>query len=147
MSGCSQVCTIYLGDEVFAIPIDKVREMVPYHHLTTVPRSPGSIEGLMNLRSQVITVLNLHHDLQIERRIDPYEMFQVILHHAPGLVGLMVDEVGDIMKVDKHDLVALPASLPKAAAALMQGAYMLEGQLLLLLDCSAIACMGKPNER
>jgi len=145
MSGRMQLCTFYLNDEWFGITIDRVREIIPPHTVTPVPLASAAVEGLINLRSQVITLYNLHRHLNVVQQPATAESMHLILHHDTGLIGLMVDRIGEIIKLDADLLEPPPPSLPQSLRALICGTWLMQDQLLLQLDSEQLAQIGAVN--
>jgi len=140
-----QLCTFYLNDEWFGITIDRVKEIIPPHTVTPVPLASAVVEGLINLRSQVITLYNLHRHLNVVQQPTTVESMHLILHHDTGLMGLMVDRIGEIIKLDADLLEPPPPSLPQGLRTLICGTWLMQDQLLLQLDSEQLAQIGAIN--
>ncbi|MCE9572014.1 MAG: chemotaxis protein CheW [Deltaproteobacteria bacterium] len=129
----TRVCTFTLGDSLFGIDAGRVLEIVAVKDLSRVPGSPRHVRGLMNLRGQVVTCLDL--DEILERPPSTRRRgFAVVLDDGEGLTSLEVDRVSDVFDLDPAEVEPVPATLTGAAARHLVGAYKLPGQLLLLLD-------------
>lgn len=129
----TRVCTFTLGDSLFGIDAGRVLEIVAVKDLSRVPGSPRHVRGLMNLRGQVVTCLDL--DEILERPPTSHRRgFAVVLDDGEGLTSLEVDRVSDVFDLDPAEVEPVPPTLTGAAARHLVGAYKLPGQLLLLLD-------------
>lgn len=99
--------------------------------------APPAISGLINLRGQIVTALDLRFRLGFGKLEGDRKPMNVVVRSDDGAVSLLVDQIGDVIEVDDRNFEEPPDALSGAARDLILGAYKLEGQLLLLLDCDA----------
>jgi purine-binding chemotaxis protein CheW len=111
-----------------------VQEVLRHQRMTPVPRAPVEVCGLINLRGQVVTAIDLRRRLGLEPREPGRESMNVVVGTPDGPVSLLVDTIGDVVRVDEDLLEPVPGTLERAAADLVTGVYQLEGWLLLALD-------------
>jgi purine-binding chemotaxis protein CheW len=129
-----QFCTFYLQRLYFGIEVSKVQEVMRHQAPERVPLSAEVVEGLINLRGQIVTVIDLRRRLGLaERQRERFPM-HVVVRTDEGPVSLLVDEIGDVLDVDRESFEAPPESLRGVARELIVGAHKLEGKLLLVLD-------------
>lgn len=129
----NRVCTFTLDDTLLGVDASRVLEIVAIKDLSRVPGSPAHVRGLMNLRGQVVTCLDL--DAMLERPpTDRRRGFAVVIDDGDGLTSLGVDKVNDVLDLAPDEIEPVPPTLVGAAAHLLVGAYKLPEQLLLLLD-------------
>ncbi len=134
MSTATQFCTFRLDHLTFGVGVDEVQEVIRAQQMTPVPRAPGVVEGLINLRGQIVTALDLRRRLELDPRPDGAEPMMVIVRAAQGELSLLVDEIGDVVEVDEEAFERAPQTLEGVGRELIVGAYKLEGRLLLVLD-------------
>ena len=134
MSNSHQFCTFFLKDFIFGIEVEAIQEVIRYQEMTPVPLAPPSIHGLINLRGQIVTAIDLRTRLKLSPREGDALPMNVIVRTPDGPVSLLVDEIGDVVEVDPA-LYERPAeTLDPAAKELVTGVYKLESTLLLILD-------------
>lgn len=150
-----QFVTFYLGDDLFGIDILVVREINRNLDITPIDRAPDFVRGLLNLRGQIVTVLDLGNRLGLNRRTVQKTSSCIVLKTTQELerngvevelatatttdvVGLFVDRIGDVVTVDTSE-IAPPANHQSGLARrYMHGVIKLQGQLLVTLKTSAI---------
>lgn len=130
-----QLCTFFIGEALLGIDVLRVQEVLRSQPVTPVPLAPPGIVGLINLRSQIVPVLQLATRLGLPESDAPHahQMNVVVLTEA-GLVSLLVHRIGEVVFVDRDKRTAPPHSIPPEIRALLMEIYRLEGRLLLTLD-------------
>ncbi len=134
MPGERQFCTFHLADHYFGIDVLKVQEVVLARELTRVPLAPAAVLGLMNLRGQIVTTIDLRRRLGLPDRPADREAVNVVVRTDDGPVGLVVDEIGDVVAAPATVYENLPETLRGLSRELMLGVYKLDGRLLVVLD-------------
>jgi purine-binding chemotaxis protein CheW len=134
MSANRQYCTFYLGDQYFGLDVLKVQEIVRHQPLTRVPLAHPMVRGLINLRGQIVTAIDLRRRLDLPELTEDLEPVNVVLQTDDGAVSLLVDEIGDVLEVSEENFERPPETLQGSARDLIQGAYKLDDQLLVILD-------------
>jgi purine-binding chemotaxis protein CheW len=134
MTGDSQFCTFYLEGLYFGIEVTRVQEVIRYQEMTPVPLAPGVIAGLINLRGQIVTAIDLRRRLELTPRAPAQLPTNVVVRSEDGTVSLLVDEIGDVLEVPGDAFEQVPETLSGVARSLILGAYKLPGRLLLVLD-------------
>ncbi len=137
MEAPRQYCTFYLNKLFFGVEVEKVQEVIRYQEMTRVPLGPGVIEGLINLRGQIVTALDLRRRLEMPPREAGRQPMNVVVRAADGVVSLLVDEIGDVMEVEEKGFEKVPETLRGVARELVRGTYTLKDKLLLVLDIEA----------
>jgi purine-binding chemotaxis protein CheW len=99
-----------------------------------VPLMPKVLNGLINLRGQIIPAIDLRTKLQLRARNAGALSINVVVRTAEGAVSLLVDEIGDVREVAEQDFSRPPETLQGAARELVSGVYKLPRELLLVLD-------------
>ncbi|MFP5229927.1 MAG: chemotaxis protein CheW [Acidobacteriota bacterium] len=134
MQRSRQFSTFYLADLFFGVDVLQVQEVMRYQPMTPVPQAPGVIEGLINLRGQIVAAIDMRRRLGLEPRPEGQAPIVVVVRTADGAVSLLVDEIGDVMEMDESLYEPPPVSLAPAAREVIRGVYKLKDQLLLILD-------------
>ena len=134
MTGSQQFCSFYLGKQFFGVPVQHVQEVIRYQEMTRVPLVPEAISGLINLRGQIVTAIDLRRCLGMPER-QPGELpMNVVVRTSDGAVSLLVDEIGDVLELDPNTFERPPQTLHGSIRKAIRGVYKLPGQLLLELD-------------
>ena len=130
-----QVCTFFVGDFCYGIDVRHVQEVIRYQEMTRVPLAPGHIRGLINLRGQIVTAIDMRARLGLPARDGDELPMNVVVHDddADGGVSLLVDEIGDVIEVSDETYEAVPETVPAAPRALLRGVFKLKDRLLLEL--------------
>jgi purine-binding chemotaxis protein CheW len=102
--------------------------------MTRVPLAPSVVRGLINLRGQIVTAIDLRRRLELPERADGELPVNVVVQTDDGAVSLLVDEIGEVLPVSEQAFELPPETLRGTARDLIRGAYKLEGRLLLILD-------------
>lgn len=137
MSTTSQLCTFHIGDMYLGVPVEHVQEVLRYHPLTRVPLAAPSVSGLINLRGQIVTAIDLRERFRLPKRPAGCEPMNVVIRSDDGVVSLLVDGIGDVREPSPDSFEPSPSTLREPARALVRGAYKLEDRLLLTLDVQA----------
>ncbi|MBK7876655.1 MAG: chemotaxis protein CheW [Planctomycetes bacterium] len=134
MSDREQFCTFHLGQLFLGVRVQDVQEVIRYQDLTRVPLAPATVRGLINLRGQIVTAIDLRKRFGLPDRSAESLPMNVVVRTDDGPVSLLVDEIGDVLEVSGDLWEAPPETLSDDARALVRGVYKLEGRLLLELD-------------
>lgn len=129
-----QLCTFRLADQLLGIEVTEVQEVLRPQALTPVPLSPPEVLGLMNLRGQIVTAIDLRRRLGMPDRPADEEPMSVVVRTADGVLSLLVDSIGDVVEVSEDDFETPPENLEGIAGDLLSGVYKLPGALLGVLD-------------
>jgi purine-binding chemotaxis protein CheW len=135
-----QFCTFLLDRSLFGVPVPLVQEVIRYQPMTPIPLAPRAVEGLINLRGQIVVAIDLRRRLGLESRPEGKLPMNVVVRTADGVVSLLVDEIGDVIEVEESTFEAAPETLRGAVRFMILGVHKLEGRLLHLLDTDQ-ACL------
>jgi purine-binding chemotaxis protein CheW len=130
----AQLSTFSVNGHLFGVEVAVVQEVIRYQPMTRVPLAPAALAGLINLRGQVITAVDLRRRLGFPERAAGELAMDVIVRTSDGLVSLLVDRIGDVVEVAQEAFEEPPETLAGIARELIRGAYKLDHALLLLLD-------------
>lgn len=145
MSEPLQFTTFYLDGLFFGIDVLKVQEVILYHDMTRVPLAPPEIMGLINLRGQIVTALDLRRRLGLRPRGTDERPLNVVVRTSDGPVSLLVDEIGDVVEVSRDRFEPPPETARGVARELVSGVYKLDERLLLVLDAERAVVVGHAN--
>jgi purine-binding chemotaxis protein CheW len=129
-----QYCTFYLDGHYFGLDVLRVQEIIRYQEMTRVPLAAPVVRGLINLRGQIVTALDLRRRLGLSDRPADQLPLNVVVQTNDGAISLLVDEIGDVLEVPNEIFERPPETLAKTARELIRGAYKLPDRLLLILD-------------
>jgi purine-binding chemotaxis protein CheW len=129
-----QFSTFFVADLFFGVDVLHVQEVLRSQQMTSVPQAPGVIEGLINLRGQIVTAIDMRRRLGLPQRAGGQAPMNIVVRTADGAVSLLVDEIGDVLDMDSATYERPPQNLDPAAKELIRGVYKLKNQLLLVLD-------------
>ncbi len=129
-----QFATFFLADLFFGVDVLRVQEVLRYQPMTRVPLAPEVIEGLINLRGQIVAAIDMRRRLGLPPRAPGETPMNMVVRTADGAVSLLVDEIGDVLDVEAADYERPPENLDPAVRELIRGVYKLKDRLLLVLD-------------
>lgn len=102
--------TFFVGQNLLGIPVGLVQEVVPAQKFTPIPLSSKKIKGLINLRGQIVTVMNLRERLGLPQ-FESDDAMNVIINYEGELLSLEVDSVGDVLPCSESMLLSAPPTL------------------------------------
>jgi purine-binding chemotaxis protein CheW len=130
----TRYATFHVGDLFFGIEVLKVQELLRYQEVTRVPLAHPVIEGLINLRGQIVTAVDMRRRLKIEPRQTGQPPMNIVVRSGDNAVSLLVDEIGDVLEVARDSCEAPPDTLRAEEKEIVEGVCKLEGKLLLTID-------------
>ncbi|WP_019873635.1 chemotaxis protein CheW [Sporichthya polymorpha] len=140
-----QLCTFTVDDLYLGVDVMEVQEVIRYQEMTAVPLAPEVVRGLINLRGQIVTALDLRRMLDLPPlEGDELPTNVVIRDGADEAVSLLVDQIGDVVDTDPADFEPPPPTLSGPARDLVLGAYKLPHALLLVLDTERVQNSQRP---
>ncbi|MGA1822031.1 MAG: chemotaxis protein CheW [Thermoplasmatota archaeon] len=125
-----------LGDESFGVKVEQIREIVKIGNITSVPKMPSFIEGVMNLRGQITTIIDLRRRFDIIGDGGGTYMSRIIVAEiGESQVGIIVDSVKDVIRVSPQTISPPPKTISsKVDARFLTGICRHQNGLLMLLD-------------
>lgn len=129
-----QLCTFFVAGRTFGVEVSAMREVLKAQPLTRVPLAPRQVRGLINLRGQIVTAIDLRERLGFPPATGERASMNVIVEGEDGLISLLVDEIGDVVVVSGEDVEAPPDTVGEGVRRLIRCVYKLQDKLLLLLD-------------
>ncbi len=134
--------TFFLDGRYVGIDVVHVQEVIRHQKMTSVPLAPREVGGLINLRGQIVTAIDLRRRLDMPDRPADETPMNVVIRVDDSWVDLLVDEIGDVVEVDERTFERPPETLEPEILALVHGVYKLEERLLLVLDIERLT--GQP---
>lgn len=129
-----QFCTFYVDGHFLGVDVIKVQEIIRYQEMTAIPLAHPVVSGLINLRGQIVTAIDLRRRLELLDRPSDVIPVNVVVHTDDGAVSLLVDEIGDVLEVSEAAFELPPETLRGTTRDLIRGTYKLPDRLLLILD-------------
>lgn len=142
MRQTSQFCSFYLNRLLFGVDLKAVQEVIRELPMTPVPLAPAAVSGLMNLRGQLVTVLDLRSRLDLEPGDAEVKPMSVVVHSPDGAISLLVDDIGDVVEVDEDTFERPPDTLQGKVRSMILGVHKLDSRLLHVLDVEKACQVG-----
>lgn len=133
-----QFCTFYVDDMFLGIDVQQIQEVIRYQSMTRVPLAAPSIRGLINLRGQIVTAIDLRCRLGLPLRATENPPMNVVVRDGENAVSLLVDRIGDVLEVEEDLFEPPPSTVRAPVRELIIGAYKLPERLLLVLDTERV---------
>jgi len=143
MMETQQFATFYLADLLFGVEVKQVQEVIRFQEMTRVPLAPPVVQGLINLRGQIVTAVDLRRRLGLPQRAPDRLPMNVVVRTPEGAVSLLVDEIGDVVEVSADAFERPPETVTGVARELIQGVYKMKDALLLVLDTQKAVQVGE----
>jgi len=135
----NEYVTAVVAGQRFGLPILRVQDVFVPERLTRVPLAPPEIAGLINLRGRIVTLIDIRRRLGLAAASADGEQLMAIGVESRGeSYGLLVDGVGEVLKLDDNLREANPVNLDPRLAELSVGIHRLEDQLLVLIDVDRV---------
>jgi purine-binding chemotaxis protein CheW len=131
-----------VGHEVFGVPISLVHEIVRVPEITSVPDSPSYVQGVINLRGKIVSVVDLRRRFG-EKEIKTSKKNRILVAETEGkLVGLIVDSASEVLKIPENE-IELPPVFEQGENNYVTGLGKLNGRLIILVDLNKILQKGE----
>ncbi len=131
-----------VGQEVFGVPINLVHEIVRVPEITSVPDSPGCVQGVINLRGKIVSVVDLRRRFGA-KEIKTNKKNRILVTEVAGkLVGLIVDSASEVLKIPENE-IELPPVFEQGESNYVTGVGKLQGRLIILIDLNKILQKGE----
>lgn len=134
-----QLVTFQLGEELYGVDIMQVKEIVRLQEVRSIPNSPEYVEGILNLRKEIIPIINLHKRFHLQKanKIDDDEEYLggfIILNIQNSKIGIIIDRISRVVMIDKGEIQPPPQMLTGIGAEYITGVSRLESGYLIILD-------------
>ncbi len=144
MSSVRQFCTFHVGPLFLGIEVCLVQEVIRAQAMTRVPLAARAVRGLINLRGQIVTAIDLRERLGMPQAEGDRAPMNVVVCTEDGPVSLLVDDIGDVLEAEDADYEDPPETLDPVSRELIRGVYKLPERLLLVLDTAAALGLEPP---
>jgi purine-binding chemotaxis protein CheW len=132
-----------IGRETFGVPIGLVHEIVRVPEITSVPDSPDYVEGVINLRGKIVSVVDLRKRFG-ESQITANKKNRILVAEVEGkMVGLIVDAASEVIKIPDHEVDLPPSVFDEGELNYVTGVGKLHGRLIILIDLNKILQKGE----
>jgi purine-binding chemotaxis protein CheW len=130
----TQYCTYRVGDHWFAVEARQVQEVLAGQELTPVPLAPAGVAGLLNIRGEIVTAVDLRARLGLPAPDGDTDCLAVVVRVEGEAVSLLVDAIGGIVDANTDGFEPAPPTMPAELRHLVIGAFTMPDVLLLVLD-------------
>jgi purine-binding chemotaxis protein CheW len=130
--------TAMIGGQLFGLPILRVQDVFAPERVTRVPLAPPEIAGVLNLRGRIVTLIDLSRRLGLDQGGQRGPVMAIGVESRGESYGLLIDSIGEVLKLDEDAREANPLNLDPALARVSTGIHRLDGQLLMLLDVDRV---------
>jgi purine-binding chemotaxis protein CheW len=134
----TEFVTVVIGDQLFGVPIARVQDVFMPERLTRVPLARPEIAGVLNLRGRIVTAIDMRCCLGLAPREADRPLMAVGIDYRGESYGLLIDGVGEVLKLGDESRESNPVNLDKRLARVSAGVHRLEGQLLVILDVERV---------
>jgi purine-binding chemotaxis protein CheW len=134
----TEFVTFTIAGQIFGLPIACVQDVFKPARITRVPLAGAEIAGVLNLRGRIVTAIDMRRRLDVKKLEESDAPMAIGIEAKGESFGLLVDAVGEVLKLADYDRESNPINLDGKLAALSAGVYRLEGQLLVVLDIDRV---------
>ncbi len=142
-----QYLTFKVGTEVFAIPIENIREIIEFSGLTEIPMMPDFLRGVINLRGAVVPVVDLSarfgRAATVVSRRTCIVILEVMQDEHMLALGVMVDAVNEVLTVEPHQMEPRPSFGAKVRAEFIEGMISLGERFVIALDIQQVLAVAE----
>ncbi|WP_298272524.1 chemotaxis protein CheW [Geobacter sp.] len=133
-----QLACFRIGDASFAADIMRIKEIIRPQKMTRLPKAPPFVEGVINLRGNVIPVVDLRKRFDLPERAALEESRLLVVTVGRQMVGLVVDDVTEVVTVQVHDIKPPPQVVEGVGAEYLIGVCLVREALIMLLNLDRI---------
>lgn len=134
--------TIWLDGQMCGIPVLEVHDVLSKQTITKIPKSPEAVAGVLNLRGQIVTAIDLRKRLKLKDREDDNEEMNVVVEFQSEPYSLIIDKVGDVLSLADDAFEKNPVTLEACWQEVSAGIFRLEEELLVILDIEKLLSFG-----
>lgn len=143
----TKYCTFFVEGLYFGVDVRHVQEVLRSQPMTHVPRAHRVVRGLINLRGQILTAVDLRERLGLGGDEPDETMNVVVTNHQDESFSLVVDNIGDVLDLRIDHMEQVPTTLGTPLRSLLEGVQKLEDSLLLILDLQRTMTLPEPEAR
>ncbi len=130
----NQYATFVVKDLYFGVEVCKVQEVLRYQTMTRIPLAHKVLRGLINLRGQIVTAIDIRERLGLPPLPDSELPMSMIVRTEEGAVSFLVDEIGDVIDLNAATFEPYPETLNTNLKQIIDGVHKLDGRLLLVMN-------------
>ena len=134
----TQYATFRVDHLLLGIAVAQVREVFRYGEMTPVPLAPRAVEGLLNLRGQIVIALDLRRVLHLPSSPSATPPMNIVVEDGDGVISLLVDEIFDVLEVPVDAFTNVPENMPDSLKALIEGVCPTRQGLMLVLNVAQV---------
>ena len=134
----AEYVTAVIGGQLFGLPISRVQDVFVPDRITRVPLAEPEIAGVLNLRGRIVTAIDMRRRLGLPPRTDDKPSMAVGIELKGESYGLLIDTVGEVMKLGEATHEPNPVNLDPRLARVSGGVHRLDGQLMVILDVDSV---------
>ncbi|HKN16844.1 MAG TPA: chemotaxis protein CheW [Candidatus Sulfotelmatobacter sp.] len=127
-----------IGRETYGVPITSLHEIVRVPEITAVPDAPDYLEGVINLRGKIVSVMDLRKRFGIKQAALKKGNRILVVEHSGRLAGLIVDSASEVVKIPSEDVEPPPAAFQEGGLNCVTGLGKVRGRLIVLLDMNKL---------
>ncbi|WP_186388411.1 MULTISPECIES: chemotaxis protein CheW [unclassified Stappia] len=129
-----QYVTVIIGGQLFGLPISQVHDVFVPESVTRVPLAAPEVAGVLNLRGRIVTAIDMRKRLHLPDRGENAQVMAVGIEHKGESYGLVIDQVGEVLRLSNDSMEPNPSNLDKRWAEISGGVHRLDGKLMIILD-------------
>lgn len=138
----AEYVTAMIGGQMFGLPLARVQDVFMPERMTRVPLASPDVAGVLNLRGRIVTAIDMRSRLGLAKREAGQPMMAVGVDFRGESYGLLIDTIGDVLKLPKDSADVNPANMDAALARVSAGVHRLESHLMVILDVEKVLDMG-----
>ena len=138
--------TFQVAGQTLGIPVQEVVEVLPEQTIALVPLAPRAVAGLLNLRGQIVTAIDVRRKLALKDQASGSAHMNIVVSHRAELFSLVVDSVGDVMTMEQEAFGEPPATLSAEWKSCCTGVYRMKRGLLVVINVSALVDFERQEE-
>jgi len=127
-----------VGRETYGVPITSLHEIVRVPEITAVPDAPDYLEGVINLRGKIVSVMDLRKRFGEKQATVRKQNRILVVEHAGRLAGLIVDSASEVLKIPAEAVEAPPAVFQEGGLNCVSGLGKIGGRLIVLLEMNKL---------
>lgn len=136
----TQYCTFWAAGLYFGISVGDVQEVMRAQDMTHVPRAHPAVRGLLNLRGEIVTAIDLRHRLGLRAAgQDDDPSMNVVVRSRGEVASLLVDDIDEVVDTSDRPVEVVPSTIPDSVREVLAGVIPLPDRLLLVLDAGRAA--------
>lgn len=147
MSQEAHIVGFQVGRETYGVPITSLHEIVRVPEITAVPDAPSYVEGVINLRGKIVSVVDLRKrfgrpapDVHRRNRI-------LVVEHRGRLSGMIVDSASEVLKIPESEIEPAPSMMLESGLECITGLGKYHGRLIILLDVNKLLESREPEKK